>query len=200
MTDRRPLSTVARRAEAGRNSVPPPATFGELILRFRLTVGLTQEELAERSGISARSVSDFERGFTHRPQRETVRLLAEALQLAEDDRAVFEAAARGRPAAPPQLVPPALPPHTLPTPLTPLVGRDAEVDALRTLLRRADVRLVTVTGTGGIGKTRIALEAATELLGDFPDGVFFVPLAAVRNPDFLLGVIAQTLGVKTTIG
>src|SRR4051812_20517894 len=102
MTDRRSSITVMRRAEAGHDASPSPVAFGELIRRFRLAVGLTQEELAERSGISARSVSDFERGLTQRPQRETVRLLADALGLAEGDRPIFEAAARGRTTAPPR--------------------------------------------------------------------------------------------------
>lgn len=200
MIDRRPHVTMVPRAEAGRDIAPSSMTFGALIRRYRLTAGLTQEELAERAAVSTRSVSDLERGLTHRPQRETVRLLADALQLPEGDRAVFEAVARGRSIAPPHLVPSADPPHNLPTPLTPLIGRDTEIRSLCTLLRRDDVRLVTVTGTGGIGKTRLALDAVRNLLGDFPDGVFFVSLATVRDPGFLLAAIAQTLGVKIASG
>src|SRR5205823_14424737 len=92
------------------------------------------------------------------------------------------------------------PPHTLPAQLTPLIGREQEVAAACTLLRRPEVRLVTLTGTGGIGKTRLALQVATDLLADFADGVCFVSLAAVSDPDLVVATIAQTLGLKDTGG
>jgi predicted ATPase/DNA-binding CsgD family transcriptional regulator len=88
------------------------------------------------------------------------------------------------------------PPHTLPAQLTPLIGRDQEVAAVCTLLRRSQVRLVTLTGTGGVGKTRLAVQVATEVLADFPDGVFFVSLASLSDPALVLSTIAQILDLK----
>src|SRR6184192_390925 len=89
-----------------------------------------------------------------------------------------------------------LPQSSLPAPLTPLVGRERESVAVCTLLRRPEVRLVTLTGTGGVGKTRLGLEIAADLLDDFPDSVCFVPLAPISNPDLVTPTIAQTLGIK----
>src|SRR5687768_11732094 len=86
----------------------------------------------------------------------------------------------------------------LPVPLTPLVGREREVAGVCALLRRSEVRLLTLTGPGGTGKTRLALRAADEVAGDFADGVAFVPLAAVRDPDLVLPTVAHALGAGET--
>ena len=75
-----------------------------------------------------------------------------------------------------------LPQHTLPAPLTPLVGRKREVAAVSALLSRPEVRLVTLTGTGGVGKTRLAVEVATAMSSDFAEGTCFVALAALTDP------------------
>ena len=86
--------------------------------------------------------------------------------------------------------------HNLPTPLTSLIGREQECAAVEALLMRFEVRILTLTGTGGIGKTRLALEVSTHLLDVFADGACFVSLAPISNPDLVIPTIAQTLGVK----
>jgi predicted ATPase/DNA-binding CsgD family transcriptional regulator len=84
----------------------------------------------------------------------------------------------------------------LPAQLTPLIGRKQEVASVCALLRHPEVRLVTLTGPGGVGKTRLGLEVAADLLDDFPDGVCFVPLAPISDPDLVVPALAQTLGIK----
>jgi predicted ATPase/DNA-binding CsgD family transcriptional regulator len=89
-------------------------------------------------------------------------------------------------------------PHNLPAQLTSLIGREHERQAVCTLLRRLEVRLVTLTGPGGVGKTRLGLQVATDLLDDFVDGVFFVSLAASSDSDLVAATIARALGIKET--
>src|SRR5207302_7555156 len=86
--------------------------------------------------------------------------------------------------------------YNLPGQLTPLIGREQEIQAVYALLRRPEVRLVTLIGPGGVGKTRLGLEVATDLLDDFADGVCFVPLAPISDPDLVIPTIAQELGLK----
>jgi len=86
----------------------------------------------------------------------------------------------------------------VPTPLTPLIGREHEVAGVCRLLQRPEVRLLTLTGTGGVGKTRLALAVVTELLDDFTDGVCFVSLAPISDPYLVLSTIAQAFDLKET--
>src|SRR5947209_19150103 len=88
--------------------------------------------------------------------------------------------------------------HNLPSQLTPLIGREQERQAVCTLLRRPGVRLVTLTGTGGVGKTRLALQVATDLLDDFAGDICFVPLAPVSDPNLVVPTIVQALGLEVS--
>lgn len=91
-------------------------------------------------------------------------------------------------------------PHNLPAPLSSFIGREREVAEVCARLRREDVRLLTLTGPGGVGKTRLALHSASQLLADFPQGVFFVPLIEAVEPEQALSVLAQALGVRAARG
>ncbi len=94
--------------------------------------------------------------------------------------------------------------HTIsgygPLPASPLIGREQEVKNICTCLQRPEVRLLTLTGTGGVGKTRLGLQVASELEQFFADGVYFVPLAAISDPDLVMLTIAQTFGIKEARG
>jgi predicted ATPase/transcriptional regulator with XRE-family HTH domain len=178
---------------------PPP--FGGLLRRLRTAAAFSQEELAERAGLSVRGLSDLERGVVQAPRLETVRLLADALALGDQDRAALLAAAR------PELTttgstgrghPSSL--AALPIPPTRLIGRDAEVAALCDLLAQPDVRLVTLTGAGGSGKTHLALAVAAKVRDRYPDGVWFVDLAPLTDPTLVVPTIAATLAVREIAG
>src|SRR5580704_14076866 len=143
-----------------------PSIFGDLLRRYRLEAGLSQQELAERARMSARGISALERGERRTPQRETLALLADALALSGERAREFEAAANpvgsrkpgGHAGANGTRTGPS---SNLPLSLTSFVGRGAELAGIAQLLRTQ--RLVTVTGAGGIGKTRTALEVGGAL-------------------------------------
>src|SRR5579859_1559305 len=182
-------------------------SFGDWLRQRRRALDLTQEELARQvgcSGITLRKLEAEER----RPSKQIAERLADVLKVPPDERPAFLRFARGDPFASPDDASaagpeperaPQTPRHNLPLQLTPLIGREQIVSAVTQRLLRAGssrVRLLTLTGPGGTGKTRLALQVATELLDEFADGVFFVDLAPIPNSDLMPLTIVQALGVS----
>jgi predicted ATPase/transcriptional regulator with XRE-family HTH domain len=185
-----------------------PSGFAHTIRSYRLRAGLSQEELAERAGVSARAVSDMERGLRKNPRPETLRLLADALALDTQERAELFVNAHSVPddfirSGQPEtqesvhattVIP--LPIRPLPLLLDALIGRDNEVAAILAMLERDHVRLVTLTGPGGVGKTRLAIEVARAWTSAFADGAVFVDLGPLGDANQVLPAIAGPIGVR----
>jgi transcriptional regulator with XRE-family HTH domain len=178
------------------------ATFARLLLRRRVEAGMSQEELAHRTGLSVRAISDIERGFTARPRRSSVGLLARALGLDElsvpgaaagHHHAIGDTSGQAVPRRPPTAVPD-------------FVGRAAELAALTGLLDQADGRggtvvTVAIRGTAGVGKTALAVRWAHQVADKFPDGQLYIDLRGfspsggpVAAAD-VLGGFLEALGV-----
>ncbi len=156
-----------------------------MLRRYRMAAGVSQDELGNRARVSAETIGALERRTRRAPYRETVLRLAEALELSTSQRtALEEAAARARRGRANGNVP-----HSLPS----FVGRDAEMQALRALARRH--RLITITGLGGIGKTRTAIELATRIASTFAHGTWLVDLKALAGGDSVAAKIATTIGL-----
>jgi predicted ATPase/transcriptional regulator with XRE-family HTH domain len=172
--------------------------FGALLRLYRLEAGMTQQDLAERARLSVEAIGALERGTRTRPHRETVDMLVAALALAPQSEALLKGAVgianpsiqRDRAEAAP-----GSPRSNLPQPLTSFVGRERDVADVSTLLR--EHRLVTIVGSGGVGKTRVAVRIGTDVLPGFPDGVWLVDLASLVDPGLLPAAILAALQISS---
>jgi predicted ATPase/DNA-binding XRE family transcriptional regulator len=178
--------------ELGDDGTKGEQRFGDVLRNYRALAGLTQEALAERAGLSRRGIADLERGARNSPYPDTVRRLANALDLDSVDRALFMAAClRGRSRNP-------RPRYTLPVELAPIVGREAELDEADRLA--ASARLLTLTGPAGIGKSRLALELAHRIESAYRDGAATVDLAPVPDATLVPVTVAAALGITLPPG
>jgi transcriptional regulator with XRE-family HTH domain len=186
-------------------------SFGRLIRTRRRALDMTQRELAEKVRYSVFTIRKVE-ADERRPSRQLAEALALYLDVAPDERPAFVVLARacGEDAIPPQL--PAISDprarisrprpraDNLPSPLTQLIGREQETARACTSLVTHAVRLLTLVGPPGIGKTRLALQVATEVLEFFEGRVHFVALAPLTDPALVAPTIAKTLGIKEWAG
>src|SRR5579859_8009349 len=174
-----------------------PADFGHLLQRLRAAAGLSQQELAERAGLSERGISDLERGKRLSPHPATVRRLAGALTLADAERKELLRASH-MPTASSSMAGDALAvTHTahlrLPRQLTSFIGREQEMAQIRRELGTAHV--LTLVGPGGVGKTRLALQLADKLREQDHQPLALVELAEMANPELVAQAVATTLGI-----
>lgn len=179
------------------------ATFGTLLRQWREATGLTQEQLAERAGLTAKAIGALERGERRHPYPHTVKALMEALGVSDHDRHRFAASLpRREPMPRPEPSVAAFSDHipTLSPPPTTLIGRDKTLQAIETKLTDGETRLLTLIGAGGVGKTRLALAVAARLRERFPQGVAVVSLAPILHIQQVLPAIATAIGLRPAAG
>jgi len=186
------------------NAALEGASFRVLLKGYRVRADLTQEELAEGSGVSVRAISDMERGIAKSPQRRTIEALAAPLSLTDEELTGLQKAARQGRTPSPEIHQTCLI-GLLPADVEDLTGRESDLDALRALSadlrdgRRRSGRVAILSGPPGTGKTTLAVRAAHDLAGEFPDGRLFLKLrgmsAEPANPADVLHLILRSLGV-----
>ena len=172
---------------------PSDADLGGLLRQHRQAAGLTQERLAELAGLRISGIQKLERGAT-RPYRDTAQRLAETLQLDPEEHLRFSSTVRPvRRRGTPQ-------PHefttrhNMPLPVNGLIGRESEL--LQVAARLATTRLLTLTGIGGCGKTRLALELARRISANYADGVWLVELAPVVDAKLVPLLVGAVVGIR----
>jgi predicted ATPase/DNA-binding XRE family transcriptional regulator len=177
-------------------------TFGNWVRRRRKALDLTQQELAYRVGCSVSLIFKIE-SDERRPSRQVAELLLEQLQIPADQRDLFLKVARqekaidalDQEAAPSMPVPVSQPLlSNLPIPLTPIIGREHELQAILQQFENPACRLLTLTGPGGVGKTRLAQEIAHKYHHTLEDGACFVSLVSIGTPEFIVPAVADALG------
>jgi predicted ATPase/transcriptional regulator with XRE-family HTH domain len=180
-------------------------SFGYWLRLKRKALDLTREALADRVGCSVSTIRKLEDEERY-PSAQIAELLAEIFKIPTSERPAFLRFARGdwrsapnlgEEEAPWRVSTPALPQQprsNLPATFTSLIGRDKDIAAVHDYLTNPDIRLVTLIGAPGIGKTRLGIASASKSLADFPDGVFFVALAPLDQPSLIPSAIAQALG------
>ena len=173
-------------------TVDRSAALGESLRAFRTAAALTQEQLAERAGISVQAIAALENGRSRRPYPHTLSAIGDALRLSPEQRAALAAAVPKR-AAPD----PSRPAASILPPPSELIGREGDIAALTDAFRQG-ARLLTITGPGGVGKTSLATRVAGQVGDRFPDGVLFVPLAAVDDPALVVPTIAHAVRAPET--
>ena len=181
-----------------------PVMFGEWLRQSRDELGLTRKEFAQRVGCSVSTLRKIEDGERH-PSVQIAELMANCLDIPPAEHSTFVKVARGelsvdrlspvtKPVGDPNISPASATPRTnLPVLPTPLIGRQREIEELIRLLRDHQCRLLTLVGPGGIGKTRLAIETASQLQEAFADGVYLVSLASVNIAQLIVPVIAEAI-------
>jgi transcriptional regulator with XRE-family HTH domain len=181
-------------------------SFGAWLSWRRRSLDMTQEQLARHTNCSTSAIRKIE-ADERRPSPQVARLLAGALNIPDNERELFLQVARGSVRVERLSTwvtatgvredgTPVPRPSSIPAPATPLVGREAELNHLKQLLRSPECRLLTLTGPGGIGKTRLAIEAALAMNDEFAGGARFISLAPLNDAEFIAPTIAAAVGCE----